>query len=144
MFYFAYGSNLDVHQMRWRCPRAKKVGRLILPRARLVFRGVADVIYHPHDSVQGGLWEITPKCLAALDAYEGARPDGQGLYRREYFKISVEGQAQQALIYVMNSERVAPPSKMYLDTIRRGYADFGLDETVLFEAVRRSYRNEAA
>jgi hypothetical protein len=51
--------------------RRRRVGPLILPKARLVFRGVADVEYHETDSVQGGLWEITRDCECPLHRYDG-------------------------------------------------------------------------
>jgi hypothetical protein len=35
-----------------------------------------------------------------------------------------------------------PPGKWYLNTIRRGYRDFGLDETYLDEAVRSAWERK--
>ena len=43
MFYFAYGANLNLQNMRYRCPNAKVVGHLNLPEYQLVFKGVADI-----------------------------------------------------------------------------------------------------
>ena len=50
MLYFAYGSNLNLHQMLGRCPAAKPLGRFDLDDARLVFCGVADVEYADGES----------------------------------------------------------------------------------------------
>lgn len=144
MLYFAYGSNLNVAQMARRCPAAVKVGPLVLPRARLVFRGVADVIPDDLCSVQGGVWRITPKCLRALDVYEGCRPDDSGLYFRDYFPVSVNGEREEVLIYRMNADDIHPPSPGYAQTIRQGYRDFGLDVSSLNAAITRSYDHEHA
>ncbi len=139
MYYFAYGSNLNKAQMAVRCPKARPVSKLILPSARLVFRGVADVEYHETESVPGGVWFISAECEAALDRYEGVK---SGLYRKEYFDIAVtlDGATteQRALIYLMNSGGYYPPNERYLATIRKGYRDFGLNVKALNKAVKES------
>ncbi len=37
--YFAYGSNINLEQMEYRCPAAKAVGPVILENYELLFRG---------------------------------------------------------------------------------------------------------
>lgn len=136
MYYFAYGSNLNKEQMHRRCPKAVAVGKLTLPKARLVFRGVADVIYDPKSNVPGGLWKITKTCERALDRYEGV---ASGLYAKRYIEISLvedgERVSRQALLYTMNRDYFAPPADWYASVIRMGYRDFGLDRAVLEEAI---------
>ena len=34
----------------------------------------------------------------------------------------------------MNTNRIAPPSRSYFDTIARGYEDFSLDQKFLYDA----------
>jgi hypothetical protein len=43
MLYLAYGSNLNIKQMKIRCPYAKPSGTFYMPNYRLVFRRVADI-----------------------------------------------------------------------------------------------------
>ena len=38
-YYIAYGSNLNVQQMRWRCPNARIIGTSELKDYRLMFKG---------------------------------------------------------------------------------------------------------
>ena len=38
-YYIAYGSNLNVQQMRWRCPGARIIGTSELQDYRLLFKG---------------------------------------------------------------------------------------------------------
>ena len=38
-YYIAYGSNLNVQQMRWRCPGARIIGTSELKDYRLLFKG---------------------------------------------------------------------------------------------------------
>lgn len=66
--YFAYGSNMNQHQMQFRCPEARKIERVILKDYRLVFRGgrrnygVASIIPEKGSQVEGVLWSITTGC----------------------------------------------------------------------------------
>ena len=138
--YFAYGSNLNLGQMQRRCPAATPLDKLYLPDAKLVFRGVADVVFEEGSTAPGGIWRLTPACEAALDRYEGWRPDQSGMYRKEY--VEVEGLPDgetEIMIYVMNSEGIYPPSDGYYRGIVQGYKDFGLDKAALKAALKHSY-----
>lgn len=150
-FYFAYGSNLNEKHMLARCTSARKVGAFKLPGWKLVFRCVADIEQGDEsDLVVGGIWEITPDDEIVLDRYEGVRygkygRDGGGSYRKLSFPILTkkDNAVHDVLVYQMNRQEGAmPPGKWYLNTIRRGYEDFGLDETYLDEAVRASWANK--
>ena len=133
--YIAYGSNLNVRQMKTRCPEAEPFLRrkFALNDSQLVFRGYADVIYSPGHQAPAGLWRITKSDERALDLYEGV---DSGLYSKEPVVLS---DGSDALIYVMNDDGVAPPNRFYLDTIRVGYDNFKLDPAYLDEAVDRSW-----
>lgn len=144
--YFAYGSNLHLTQMEQRCPNARPFSAFSLPNARLVFRGVADIIPADGVNVAGGLWWITEECERALDRYEGCRPDGSGLYFKATFKIKLNRldgtpEARDVLVYRMNSNRLAMPSNWYLDTIREGYGHFQLPTESLEEALTFTEQN---
>jgi len=134
----AYGSNLNKRQMRMRCPGARPIGKFLLTKAKLVFRGVADVEYNAHSEVPCGLWMITEDDERKLDGYEGVR---SGMYyKEEGIVLKYQGKPRHALIYLMNSgEEIYPPSAHYVETIRKGYKDFGLDETYLDAAIRHSF-----
>jgi len=140
-FYWAYGSNLSVKQMKRRCPDARKHSKLIVPNGQLVFRGVADVESIRGGGIQGGLWRITRRCERALDQYEGV---ASGLYEKKYMRIRThaDGEEHRVLYYKMTSGGVAPPPELYLDTIIEGYDDFDLDLTFLDEAVQRSWNSK--
>jgi len=141
IYYFAYGSNLNKEQMSRRCPRAVPIGPMILPKARLVFRGVADVEYDADSSAPGGLWKLTKACEAALDRYEGV---SNGLYDKRYIEISLKEKGKpvvrKALLYVMNRDWYAPPGDWYAAIIRQGYRDFGLDNAALTAAIAEARR----
>lgn len=135
--YIAYGSNLCKTAMRRRCPDARPRGKFTLSKAQLVFRGCADLDYHPTAKVPCGLWEISKADERVLDMYEGV---GSGLYfKSEEIVLKYEGERRPALIYLMRSEGVYPPSQGYVNVIRQGYRDFKLDQSYLDEAITRSY-----
>ena len=62
--YFAYGSNMNLDQMAYRCPDAEVVGRCVLKDYRLAFRGnrrgygVASILPEPGSEVQGLLFDL--------------------------------------------------------------------------------------
>lgn len=137
MLYWCYGSNLNVEQMKIRCPRAKFKGPLTVFDAALVFRGVADVTVREGSFVPGGLWSITKRCEAELDRYEGV---ASGIYNKRYFHLRRNKQVVDVLFYQMRTSRgVMPPSRYYLNTIAQGYKDFGLDLDVLAKYLEESW-----
>lgn len=138
--YIAYGSNLDKSQMQYRCPTAIPVAVSTLPNYRLVFQGHAygahaNVIPEEGREVPVAIWEIGPIDEAALDRYEGV---AGGYYTKEYMTIDVNGEPQEALIYIMAPNPYGNPTIQYLETIARGYRDFNLPIKVLNDAVRET------
>jgi len=123
MLYFAYGSNLNVSQMHFRCPKAISYGGGYLNDWRLVFRNVADIEPAEGELLPVGFWEITDDCLATLDRYEGVE---SGLYSRVY----INGM----LTYRMNHTGISVPPNSYFKSILNGYQDFGLDDSYLHDA----------
>ena len=93
MIYIAYGSNMNIEQMKRRCPKAIPIGKGILKDYKLVFKGVADVIKSPGDEVPIAIWKITEECEKALDRYEGF----PHLYRKEYVTVEIEGKEEMVL-----------------------------------------------
>ena len=122
--------------MPQRCPNARPLGAAKINNMRLIFRSFADIEPNYSSIVVGGLWRITPSCEQALDRYEEIE---NGLYRKAYLPLRVilEGQEQEILplVYVMNSKTYALPSENYLSIIREGYCDFGLDPSILGQAL---------
>jgi AIG2-like family len=136
IYYWAYGSNLCEDAMYQRCPAACKVGPLYVPKAALVFRSCADVVYRDGWECPGGLWRITPECERALDLYEGV---AHGLYAKRYLTLGIKGKPHKCLVYKMNERGVMPPPEAYLGVIAQGYRDFGLDLNFLDHALAQSW-----
>lgn len=132
--YCAYGSNLHDKQMAWRCPRARIVGPARLLDFRLVFRRVADVVFHPGHEVPVGLYRVTEECVRALDRYEGF----PRVYERRFVLAHTPDGPVWSFVYVMRDRPISPPTPEYLHTIRRGYQGFDLPIEPLHRAVREA------
>lgn len=141
IFYWAFGSNLSIAQMKRRCPKAIKYGPMTVYDSALVFRFYADVTVREGSLTQGGLWQITADCERALDQYEGVGSGGN--YMKRYFRIEVEGKKHTCLFYQMKTSKgVMPPSESYIDTIAQGYIDFGLDFDRLDIALQEAWNDK--
>ena len=75
-YYLAYGSNLNVRQMKLRCPKATILGTAKLNGWELLFKGSKTGSYltieeNENGSVPVVIWEVTPSDEKALDRYEG-------------------------------------------------------------------------
>lgn len=145
-FYIAYGSNLNLRQMRHRCPTAEIVGTSRLQGWQLRFRGelltaVATIEPAANGIVPVLVWKLQPKDEYALDRYEG----WPYLYRKENLELSVDKERILAMVYIMNEDRYSynAPSKHYLATILEGYKSSGFDEDILQQAVQNSLKGDA-
>ena len=85
--YIAYGSNINLEQMAYRCPNSKVVGTRMIPDYELEFRGVATIVPKEGAEVPVLLWEIDQRDELSLDRYEGF----PRMYRKELFEVEVDG-----------------------------------------------------
>lgn len=146
-YYIAYGSNLNLEQMNWRCPGAIPVQVSWLNGWRLMFKGSKSGNYltiekagRDEDSrVPIVIYKITPEDEEELDRYEGFPTF---YYKRNFqFLKKINGQSKPftAFAYIMHEDRkCGVPSMRYMETCREGYADFGLDEKYLWDAFNYS------
>ena len=138
--YVAYGSNLHLGQMRYRCPDAKVYGSGVIKNYSLTFwgnwnrNGVATILPGSDTDVPVGVWEISARDEKNLDVYEG----WPHLYRKEDIEVVMDdGTVVTAMVYIMNEDRMRPcfPSDSYFNTIATGYKSFGFNLKFL-EAAR--------
>lgn len=130
--YVAYGSNLNMMQMGWRCPTASVVGTGKIIDYKLTFRRVATIEPSIKQEVPVAVWKIEDSDEKALDRYEGY----PNLYRKEMIDVEMDdGTKIKAMVYIMNYGEPGLPYKEYLNTIIKGYQDVGLDPSYLEEAL---------
>ena len=128
MLYFAYGSNLNHHQMKNRCSGSRYVKKHTLNGYKLCFShktnhsiyGHANVVKNNKSKVNGALWYITKKDEKELDWYEGV---DYNYYQKDYFTLK----GKRVLFYIQNIYYLKKPNSTYLHTIIDGYKDCFLD-----------------
>lgn len=145
-YYVAYGSNLNIPQMRWRCPSARIIGTAEIPDYRLMFKGSQSGAYLTIEPCEGmsvpvAAWEVTADDERALDRYEGF----PRFYYKAEMKLPVTGirsgktRTRTVFVYIMHEDRpFGVPARYYVDVCREGYDAFGFDQGILSEALRFS------
>lgn len=131
IYYFAYGMLTDPKNMHG----AEPVGAAVLPNHSFEFYQYADVVPEPGSQVLGVLWSIPREMLSSLDQVEGV----PWLYNRKMVPVHSQGQRYEAYIYTMTpnareSVQNREPSRKYLQSLGRGYAQFGLSADQINQA----------
>ena len=123
MLYFAYGSNLNLFQMKRRCKDSIFLKKINLKDFRLTFRSkyrAADIEPKKNSIVPGGLFDISKSDEKKLDVYE----DYPSLYRKFYFTYY----GKKVMTYTMVKKTPFRfPTERYLNVVKRGYRDCKLD-----------------
>ncbi len=132
MFYFAYGSNLHLFQMKRRCKDSLFIKKIYLKNFRLTFRSkyrAADIEIKKNSVVPGGLFKISRSDEKKLDVYE----DYPILYKKYYFKYY----GKKVMTYTMTKKTPFTfPTERYLNIVKRGYRDCDLDKKYLNKALK--------
>tara|TARA_X000001036_G_scaffold353832_1_gene335273 strand:+ start:101 stop:502 length:402 start_codon:yes stop_codon:yes gene_type:complete len=131
MLYFAYGSNLNLSQMKRRCKDSIFLKKINLENFRLTFRSryrAADIEPKKNSLVPGGLFEISKSDEKKLDLYE----DYPILYKKYYFILD----GRKVMTYTMVKKTPFRfPTERYLNVVKRGYLDCKLDKKFLNRAL---------
>jgi gamma-glutamylcyclotransferase (GGCT)/AIG2-like uncharacterized protein YtfP len=132
MLYFAYGSNLNLTQMKKRCKDNVFIKKIKLKDFRLTFRSkyrAADIEKKKNSVVPGALFEISKSDEKKLDVYE----DYPILYKKYYFTYY----GKKVMTYTMKKKsQFMFPTERYLNTIKRGYRDCNLNKKYLNKALK--------
>ena len=136
MYYLAYGSNLNIIEMKQRSPFSKIIGSTYLYGYKLCFKGtnIGFLLIEPNErsTVPIGIYKINKFDLKSLDKYES--------YPNFYYKKKIEfeynGIITKGFIYIMNENfNYALPDSSYLRRCEIGYNDFNFDKSYLYDAI---------
>lgn len=137
--YIAYGSNINLKQMAFRCPTAKVVGTSEIKGYELQFKGVATIAPKEESKVPVLVWELKSADEKSLDRYEGH----PSLYRKETLEVEINGKSTPAMVYIMNGNSpLQEPTELYYNGIEKGYIENGLDLSYLEKALEQSIEAE--
>ena len=133
MLYFAYGSNLNLFQMKRRCKDSVFLKKYELKGYRLNFRSkyrAADIEKSKNSIVPGALFEISKSDEKKLDVYE----DYPILYKKLYFTYY----NKTVMTYIMvNKTEFRYPTERYLNVVKQGYKDCNLNISYLIKALNK-------
>lgn len=148
--YIAYGSNMSMEQMKFRCPEAQLLGTGLLEGWRLMFKGSLTGAYATIEREKGLivpilLWRISAADEERLDRYEG--------FPSFYYKQTIQAVKTdehgirtgltRGMAYIMHEERkLGTPSLHYLRILEEAYKEFGFDEEILGDAYDYSQPQE--
>jgi len=127
-YYFAYGANMAYSSMKSRCPLAEPIKKFTLQGWRLDFGHHATIVRDPDAVCDGALWKITQHCERNLDAFEG--------YPSYYEKLYLKQDGLPFMVYQMvDLDTGHSPSRSYIECLREGYDNWGLDHRLLDNAL---------
>ncbi|TPL89750.1 gamma-glutamylcyclotransferase [Mesorhizobium sp. B2-3-13] len=141
--YFAYGSNMDIQQMKERCPDAEIVGSGHLPGYALCFPrmsmkrkcGVSSVEPFAGGEVWGVVYRLTAADLALLDrneGYQSGRDRHLNSYTRLPVTVTMNGVATEMQTYFAEPQSGKfLPSAAYLQHLRDGARHHRLPDSYL-------------
>jgi hypothetical protein len=126
--HFAYGSNMSRALMRRRCPGGRALGPARLDGWRFVImrEGYASIVPAPGAAVHGVVWRLTPRDLAALNAYESL---DRGLYVRRVLPVAIIGRRRPALVYVAPGRALGRPQPGYQELVVAAAREWNLPAT---------------
>ena len=132
--YIAYGSNINLEQMAYRCPTAERISTGFVENYELEFRRVATIIPKQDNKVPVLVWELKPEDEKSLDRYEGF----PNMYRKETIPVKIGDEVVDGMVYIMNGGQISPPPESYYTGILKGYVDNGMDTSYLKAASERA------
>lgn len=147
-YYIAYGSNLNIRQMQYRCPTARVVGIATIKGYELLYKGSKTGSYLTIEKKKGGIvpvavWEVTERDERSLDIYEGF----PNFYYKKEMKLPVKlfgsekTEKLPCFVYIMHEERkLGIPTENYVQTCKYGYTVFGFDFRYLDAAYEKSVK----
>ena len=130
--YFAYGSNMNKPQMKFRCKSSSAVAVAKLPNWKFLInsRGVATVVPKNGKVAYGVVWAISRDNERSLDYYEGVR---EKIYSKSEVEILIEEKKISTLIYIAENKSPGVPRKGYLETVIDGAKSFNAHKDWLAE-----------
>jgi cation transport regulator ChaC len=127
MLHFAYGSNMSPILMRRRCPHARALGVATIRGWGFVVTpdGFGSIVPRAGGVVHGVLWRLTPRDLAAINAYESL---DSGLYVRRMLPVERGNRRALALVYVARRSGQGRPRPGYISVVTEAARAWQLPE----------------
>lgn len=148
-YYVAYGLNMNLDLMGYRCPHAERVGKCEIGDYALRFRGRRDnasasIVPQNGARVPAVVWKISESDEAIIDKYEGYPQVAQ----KQTILVMVNEEPIAASVYMISPMyAVGIPTGEYFALMLEAYAQSELDTNALMSALyyslRRVHQNDA-
>jgi gamma-glutamylcyclotransferase len=129
LYYFAFGSNMDLKRMDDRKAGFTKTQRGILKDWKLVFNkinsqlrgaGFANIVPESNSFVEGIIFEVNEITIDVLDRYEGS----PNAYHKKIIPVETnDNKSINCIVYIANHSKTnnsLKPEKKYLDHLLKG------------------------
>lgn len=137
ILYFAYGSNMNLQQMKERCPHSEKLGIGYMEDAEVYFpsfyepwdSGMAGYKKSPGNIMWGVLFELDHRDLEVMRDYEDyvpGRDSKENNYEEVFVDIFFKDKFVKCMTYESCITGTYKPSPAYLKTIVDGAVDNNL------------------
>jgi hypothetical protein len=128
MLHFAYGSNMSPMLMRGRCPQAEALGAATIAGWRFVITpdGFGSIAPSAGSVLHGVLWRLTPRDLAAINAYESL---DSGLYVRRMLSVRYRKRRALALVFIARRRGEGWPRPGYMTVVTEAARQWELPES---------------
>lgn len=131
IIYFAYGSNMDLEQMKFRCRGGYEVlgiGKMQNWKIFINNRGYANISPQEESIVYGLMFNINSESLRLLDRYEGF----PYLYTRKQLPTFFADDILKPLVYIdENNLEIGHPQTGYLERVVESAKRFSFPETYI-------------
>lgn len=148
MLYFAYGSNLNLTEMNYRCPSAEFLGVGVIEGFELEFRNYLSIRPNPNSSISVGVFNIENEDdWKSLDMYEGY----PNLYYKKELECKLNDNIVKGTIYIMQENELTTyphnsfdeyTGDWYLQRCIVGYNDCNIHLGQLAEAYKKCFKGD--
>ena len=143
--YFAYGHNTNTKEMLKRIPDATFVCAATLPNYQFTFHRFAGVEKKAGAKVEGVVWLLPNKTIPKLDYIEGLDIDYKKTVHHVVPSLGASRPASMpasmpAFVYEQLTKPVVMPPKYYVGWLKKGYAEHGLPQRQINDALSRARR----
>lgn len=141
-YYIAYGSNMDINQMKERCPDSKFIGTSELKNYQLNFRKSCSNYFATLDRKEGSsvpavIWSVSKDDEKRLDRFEGVAIN---CYYKITIEIDVGGDIVEGLCYLIDESRdEGKPPLNYINILKDAYARFNFNASQLHYLANKEY-----
>lgn len=125
--------------MASRCANAEPVAAVMLPNFRLEFRGAVTITPEEGAETPAAIYHLPPEDAPYLERFEQV----PNAYYRIGMTLKINGKEEAVYTYFMKEYDIGTPPPKYVETIREGYKDWGLDESFLDQAVAYATENDS-